>query len=77
MIPCEMTDYCLSSDSMMRGKVATNSRNHLLTDSSVLNKMDFYEGYPHFFWTWPSPKLDGPRDEYNFNVGKGVEFVIS
>ncbi|CAI6334843.1 unnamed protein product [Periconia digitata] len=44
---------------------------------SVTNKLDFYKGYPHYHWTWPSPKLDKPREEYNANVAEGVKFVIS
>lgn len=49
----------------------------LLIQHSVPTKMDFYEGYPHYHWTWPSPKLDEPRKEFNANLAKGVDFVIS
>ncbi|PVH95807.1 hypothetical protein DM02DRAFT_632531 [Periconia macrospinosa] len=48
-----------------------------LDENGVANNLDFYEGYPHFHWTWPSTKLDKPREEYNSNVAKGVKFVIS
>ncbi|KAF1978717.1 alpha/beta-hydrolase [Bimuria novae-zelandiae CBS 107.79] len=48
-----------------------------LDDSKVPYKFDFYEGYPHYHWTWPSAKLDKPRDEYNANVAKGVQWLIS
>jgi versiconal hemiacetal acetate esterase len=48
-----------------------------LIKSRVATKVDFYKGYPHYHWTWPSPKLDGPRKEFNANVALGVKFVIS
>lgn len=48
-----------------------------LDQNKVLNKLDFYEGYPHYHWTWPSPKLDAPRNEYLANLAKGIEFVVS
>jgi len=47
-----------------------------LTNRRVPVEFDFYEGYPHYHWTWPSPKLDGPRREFNANVAKGVKFVV-
>ncbi|KAF2790604.1 hypothetical protein K505DRAFT_282308 [Melanomma pulvis-pyrius CBS 109.77] len=48
-----------------------------LDENQVPNKLDFYEGYPHYFWTWPSSKLDEPRKEYLANLAKGVQFVVS
>jgi versiconal hemiacetal acetate esterase len=38
--------------------------------------LDFYEGYPHYHWTWPSSKLDEPRKTFYDNVAKGVKFVV-
>lgn len=48
-----------------------------LTVGRVPHKFDFYEGYPHYHWTWPSSKLDEPRKEYLENLAKGVQFVLS
>ncbi|KAH7121047.1 Alpha/Beta hydrolase protein [Dendryphion nanum] len=48
-----------------------------LDEARVPNKLDFYEGYPHFYWTWPSSKLDAPRNEYIANLARGVDFVVS
>lgn len=48
-----------------------------LDDAKVPNTLDFYEGYPHYHWTFPSPKLDKPREEFLANLGKGVQFVVS
>jgi versiconal hemiacetal acetate esterase len=50
--------------------------NATLTGRRVPVDFDFYEGYPHYHWTWPSPKLDKPRQEFNANVAKGVKFVV-
>jgi versiconal hemiacetal acetate esterase len=43
----------------------------------VATMFNFYEGYPHYHWSWPSPKLDEPRKEFNANVAEGVRFVVS
>ncbi|KAF2638756.1 hypothetical protein P280DRAFT_454825 [Massarina eburnea CBS 473.64] len=48
-----------------------------LDENEVPNKVDYYEGYPHYHWTWPSKTLDKPREEYNANLAKGVQFVVS
>ncbi|KAF2006268.1 hypothetical protein P154DRAFT_455979 [Amniculicola lignicola CBS 123094] len=48
-----------------------------LDDNKVPTKFDFYEGYPHYHWTWPSSKLDKPREEFLDNLAKGVQFVAS
>ncbi|KAF2119701.1 Alpha/Beta hydrolase protein [Lophiotrema nucula] len=48
-----------------------------LDDNRVPTKFDFYEGYPHYHWTWPSTKLDAPRQEFLSNLEKGVKFVTS
>jgi versiconal hemiacetal acetate esterase len=48
-----------------------------LDEAKVPNKLDFYEGYPHYHWTFPSPKLDKPREEFLANLTKGVQFVVS
>jgi versiconal hemiacetal acetate esterase len=44
---------------------------------SVANMYDEYDGYPHYFWTFPSKNLDKIREEYGKNLLKGVEFVMS
>ncbi|KAF2440100.1 alpha/beta-hydrolase [Karstenula rhodostoma CBS 690.94] len=48
-----------------------------LEENKVSYKFNFYEGYPHYHWTWPSSKLDKPREEYNANLAKGVQWVVS
>ncbi|KAF2013908.1 hypothetical protein BU24DRAFT_483733 [Aaosphaeria arxii CBS 175.79] len=48
-----------------------------LDELKVPYKSDFYEGYPHYHWTWPSHKLDEPRNEYNANLAAGIKFVTS
>jgi len=47
-----------------------------LEEKKVPTKLDFYEGYPHYHWTWPSSKLDAPRKEFLENLDKGVKFVL-
>ncbi|KAL5390175.1 hypothetical protein PMIN03_010703 [Paraphaeosphaeria minitans] len=48
-----------------------------LEENKVPYRFDFYEGYPHYHWTWPSSKLDKPREEHNANLAKGVQWVVS
>ncbi|KAF2265502.1 hypothetical protein CC78DRAFT_515185 [Lojkania enalia] len=48
-----------------------------LDENEVPNKMDLYEGYPHYHWAWPSKTLDAPRKEYIANLAKGVQWVVS
>lgn len=43
----------------------------------VPNKLDVYEGYPHFFFAWPSPKLDEPRKRFFDDMAAGVNYVLS
>jgi versiconal hemiacetal acetate esterase len=56
---------------------ASETLQDMLMNYSVANSLDLYEGYPHYHWTWPSSKLDQPRKEFNTNLAKGVQFVIS
>ncbi|PSN65019.1 hypothetical protein BS50DRAFT_555344 [Corynespora cassiicola Philippines] len=48
-----------------------------LDDADVSSKLDFYPGYPHYHWAWPSPKLKETEQEYISNLAKGVQFVVS
>ncbi|KAF2492441.1 hypothetical protein BU16DRAFT_564896 [Lophium mytilinum] len=48
-----------------------------LDENKVPNKIDFFAGYPHYHWTWPSKHLDEARAEYLGKVAKGIDFVIS
>ncbi|CAO2649885.1 Nn.00g011770.m01.CDS01 [Neocucurbitaria sp. VM-36] len=48
-----------------------------LDEAGVPTKFDLLEGYPHFFFAWPSAKLDKPRKEFFDNVASGVKFVLS
>jgi versiconal hemiacetal acetate esterase len=59
------------------GPWAVENQSCTADNSRVPNKLDFYEGYPHFFWMWPSAKLEVPRKEFYANLAKGVQFVIS
>ncbi|KAG9234540.1 arylacetamide deacetylase [Amylocarpus encephaloides] len=47
-----------------------------LNEAGVPNMYDEYEGYPHFFWSYPSEHLKGPIGKFKSNVRKGVEFVL-
>ncbi|KAJ9636305.1 hypothetical protein H2201_007836 [Coniosporium apollinis] len=49
----------------------------VLDDKRVPNMSDEYEGYPHYFWTFPSKLLDEPRTQYVEKLLKGVDFVLS
>jgi len=54
------------------------SRNSCNADLfSCKNKMDFYNGYPHFFFGWPSPKLEQPIKQFFANMAEGIKFVLS
>jgi versiconal hemiacetal acetate esterase len=44
---------------------------------SVKVKADEYDGYPHYFWTFPASSLAGPAEQYNTNLVKGIDFVLS
>jgi len=48
-----------------------------LDDAGVQNLYDEYAGYPHWFWAFPSEHLAQPRAEYDRNLKKGFEFVLS
>lgn len=62
---------------MITGIYHTTHNVHLLIIASVPTQLNFYEGYPHYHWTWPSSKLDQARDDFNENLAKGVQFVLS
>lgn len=51
--------------------------NPMLNQSRVKVKYDEYQGYPHYFWTFPSPALKEPTENYMANLNKGVAFVLS
>ena len=48
-----------------------------LMSSRVKVKYDEYAGYPHYFWTFPAASLKEPAEQYNSNLVKGIEFVLS
>ncbi|EUC35404.1 hypothetical protein COCCADRAFT_3427 [Bipolaris zeicola 26-R-13] len=48
-----------------------------LDKAGVLNRLDMYEGYPHFFMAWQSSKLDKPRKEFFEKMIEGVRFVLA
>jgi versiconal hemiacetal acetate esterase len=49
----------------------------MLIDCSVPVRFDFYDGYPHFFFAWPSPKLHEPRKKFFEDLAEGVKYVLS
>jgi versiconal hemiacetal acetate esterase len=48
-----------------------------LTFCSVKVKYDEYAGFPHYFWSFPSAALKDVAEQYNSNLVKGIEFVLS
>ncbi|KAF1846279.1 arylacetamide deacetylase [Cucurbitaria berberidis CBS 394.84] len=48
-----------------------------LDEAAVPSAFDLYEGYPHFFFAWPSAKLDTPRKRFYDNLSSGIKFVLS
>ncbi|KAJ5030426.1 Alpha/Beta hydrolase protein [Bipolaris maydis] len=48
-----------------------------LDKADVPNRLDMYEGYPHFFMAWPSSKLDEPRKKFFDQMVEGVTFVLA
>jgi hypothetical protein len=49
----------------------------VINSFSVPNIYDEYPGYPHWFWAYPSEHLAEPVAEYNKNLKRGFEFVLS
>jgi versiconal hemiacetal acetate esterase len=47
-----------------------------LTDGRVPNIYDEYEGYPHWFWAYPSEHLKDPVEKFYDNFKKGLKFVL-
>lgn len=37
---------------------------------------DAYEGYSHFWWTFPSEHLAKPIAQFNVNLANGFKFVL-
>lgn len=62
---------------MKTSKWHFDQRRITVDHSSVQYKFDYYEGYPHYHWAWPSEKLDKPRNQYNDNLTKGVQWLVS
>ncbi|KAI4650614.1 hypothetical protein J4E93_002971 [Alternaria ventricosa] len=50
---------------------------YMLDDAEVPTKLDYYDDYPHFFFAWPSPKLDEPRKQFYEDLAEGVKYVLS
>jgi versiconal hemiacetal acetate esterase len=48
-----------------------------LDEAGVPNRLDMYEGYPHFFMAWPSPKLDEPKKKFYDQLAEGVKFLLA
>lgn len=61
------------------GKYGTPLPNDFSADTkhSVPNAYDEYQGYPHYFWTFPGDMLKEIQQEYTDKLIEGVRFVIS
>ncbi len=42
----------------------------------VPNKYDEYDKLPHYFFAFPSPHLDGLRNDYTSKTLKGIEWIM-
>jgi versiconal hemiacetal acetate esterase len=51
-------------------------REKFINRLSVPNIYDEYEGYPHFFWSFPSEHLTKPIAAYERNLEKAFAFVL-
>lgn len=38
---------------------------------------DEYEGYPHWFWAFPSKHLESVTKDFHGKLHKAIEFVLS
>jgi len=47
-----------------------------LETNGVEVKYDEYEGLPHYFWTFPSGKLDEVRNDYVQKLVRGTQWVL-
>jgi versiconal hemiacetal acetate esterase len=48
-----------------------------LKQEGVQVRYDEFDGYPHYFWTFPGPSLEQPARDYLKKLGNGVKFVLS
>ena len=48
-----------------------------LKQAGVPVRFDEYDGYPHYFWTFPGPSLEEPTRDYYEKLEQGVKFVLS
>ncbi|EPE24258.1 alpha/beta-Hydrolase [Glarea lozoyensis ATCC 20868] len=48
----------------------------VLDENGVSNRYEEYEGYPHWFWVYPSEHLKEPVEKFFSNLKKGFEFVL-
>jgi versiconal hemiacetal acetate esterase len=57
---------------MIRTTIERNAEHH-----RVPNKFHEFEGYPHWFWTFPSRHLAGAIKEYNQKLLEGFNFIMT
>jgi versiconal hemiacetal acetate esterase len=48
-----------------------------LMQAGVPVRYDEFDGYPHYFWTFPAPSLEGPARDYLRKLEQGVKYVLS
>jgi versiconal hemiacetal acetate esterase len=48
-----------------------------LQSAGVKLQYDEFKGYPHYFWTFPTPGLKEAAQDYRQKVVNGIKFVLS
>jgi versiconal hemiacetal acetate esterase len=48
-----------------------------LQTAGVQVEYEEFGGYPHYFWTFPTPELKEAAQDYRQKVAKGIKFVLS
>lgn len=43
----------------------------------VPNRYDEFEGYPHWFWAFPSKHLEPITKDFHEKLQKAIEFILS
>ncbi|KAL5350350.1 hypothetical protein ACLOAV_003917 [Pseudogymnoascus australis] len=48
-----------------------------LDNAGVPNRYDEFEGYPHWFWAFPSKHLESITKDFHEKLQKAIEFILS
>jgi versiconal hemiacetal acetate esterase len=46
-----------------------------LEEAGVLIVYDDYPGYPHYFWSYPSPALLKASEEFHTNMFRAIKWI--